>query len=84
VRCHVLHSSDGRSTSVAMGHHSSDRTAAVSHLPVGTEGYEPLVQRRIVAVNLYMIYLLAIHHMFETASDVRASQTKQLLMLCTV
>jgi hypothetical protein len=26
-----------------LGHHNSDRTAAVGHLPIATEGFEPLV-----------------------------------------
>jgi hypothetical protein len=32
--------------------HSSDGTAVVSHLPVATESYEPLVHRRIVLVKV--------------------------------
>jgi hypothetical protein len=31
-------------------HHSSNGTAVAAHLPVATEGYGPLVQRRIVVV----------------------------------
>jgi hypothetical protein len=33
-----------------LGHHSSDGTAMVGHLPVATECYGPLLQRRIVVV----------------------------------
>jgi hypothetical protein len=34
-----------------LGHHSTDGIAAVGCLPVATEGYGPLVHRRIVVVN---------------------------------
>jgi hypothetical protein len=34
-----------------LGHHSSDRTAAADRLPVTTEGYRPLLQRRIGVVS---------------------------------
>jgi hypothetical protein len=33
-----------------LGHRNSDGTVAVGRLPIITEGYEPLVQRRIVVV----------------------------------
>jgi hypothetical protein len=48
--CHVPHSSDGRNAPVGTRHHSSDKTAAVGHLPVPTVGYRSLLQRHIVVV----------------------------------
>jgi hypothetical protein len=42
----------GEAHSSLLGHNSSDGTAAVSRLPIAIEGYEPLVQRRIVVVYL--------------------------------
>jgi hypothetical protein len=40
----------GEARPLLLGHHSSDETAAVDHLPVATEGYGPFLQRRIVVV----------------------------------
>jgi hypothetical protein len=40
----------GKARPLLLGHHSSDRTTLTSHLPIGTEGYEPLIQKRIVVV----------------------------------
>jgi hypothetical protein len=34
-----------------LGHHNSDGIATVGRLPVTTEGYRPLLQRRIVVVE---------------------------------
>jgi hypothetical protein len=40
----------GEAHPLLLGHHSSDRTAAVGHLPIAIEGYKPLLQRYIVVV----------------------------------
>jgi hypothetical protein len=42
----------GKACPLLLGHHSSDRTAAVDRLPIVSEDYEPLLQRHIVVVNL--------------------------------
>jgi hypothetical protein len=38
----------GKARPLLLGHHSSDGTVAASRLPFATEGYGPLLQRRIV------------------------------------
>jgi hypothetical protein len=45
----------GEARLLLLGHHSSDRTAVAGRLPVATEGYRPLLQRRIVLVIPYII-----------------------------
>jgi hypothetical protein len=40
----------GETRSLLLGRHSSDGTTAMGHLPVGIEGYGPLLQRCIVVV----------------------------------
>jgi hypothetical protein len=40
----------GKARPLLLGHHSSDRTTLMSHLTIGTEGYEPLIQKHIVVV----------------------------------
>jgi hypothetical protein len=47
----MSHSSDGKACTSLLGHHSNDGTAGTSRLPIATEGYRPLVQRRIVVVD---------------------------------
>jgi hypothetical protein len=41
----------GEARPLVLGHHSSDRTAASDCLPVATEGYGQLLQRRIIVIN---------------------------------
>jgi hypothetical protein len=42
----------GKARPLLLGHRNSDGTAAAGHLPIATEGYGPLLQRRIVVVVL--------------------------------
>jgi hypothetical protein len=48
--CPIVATAEARS--LLLGHHSSDGTAAVGYLPVATEDYGLLLQRRIVVVVL--------------------------------
>jgi hypothetical protein len=45
----------GEECPLLLGHHSSDETATVGRLPVTTESYRPLLQRRIVVVGYFKI-----------------------------
>jgi hypothetical protein len=40
----------GKLRLLLLGHHNSDRTVVVGHLPIATEGYGLLLQRHIVVV----------------------------------
>jgi hypothetical protein len=41
----------GKERPLLLGHHSSNGTVVVGHLPVATEGYRPLLHRHIVVVS---------------------------------
>jgi hypothetical protein len=48
----------GEARLLLLGHHSSDGIAAAGHLPIATEDYGPLLQRRIVVVYDFIFPVL--------------------------
>jgi hypothetical protein len=53
--CHVPPVATDEACPLLLEHHSSDGTAAAGRLTVATEGYGPLVQRRIVVVSVHLL-----------------------------
>jgi hypothetical protein len=48
VTCHIV--AMGKACPLLLEHHSNDGAAAVSHFPIATEGYRPLIQMCIIIV----------------------------------